>query len=643
MVTNTWEAVWARVRAGKHVIITGAARLPPAPSDLLVISVSCEAFGASNSVLQVVLRKLEQLLGEALLPSESRRESFEVGLRHRFLGDMPGQPMDALFVEASNRLAERTGGRAVLAFESIDAADEATVATLAQIVKRPAWLRLPLILTVHGQPQGLVAELIYLLCHDDGHAALTEINDETTHEVQAPFEWTTLPPDVLRVLRAGSVLGTAFEADLIARLLDEPVGMVLDKLQWAADAGAPLADRGAGRFTLPAASITALQSRMLPSLLTFWHTRLSDILREGRSVAEAAEFGPRAEAVSGREPPLPNYAELFQPAQPSTSPVPPTVIAQEDVPPVPVPDAQQPFSPRQRPDRATPATQPSTDQSRAAAHLRAAGQVEAAIEQYLAAVREVAVRGDAQRAYGLAEQALQLFDELPPSNRRALLRVQLLIEKGRLQWHGALLGASFTLQEALASLETARLSLPDDAVPEVVAQLATVTAGICYDLGDLDALQRGLEVLTESSRRLLDMGESLLATCLLNDQAAVYVRLGDPVRASHLLSKSHELFDGLLRRNPHDLMALEELAETNHLLAACLCMCTFAPDASPRRMLVVSNMRVGRNVSINASGHVSNWRVSGKRWDVWKCSVGNCRWRRSALPQHSRCNGRWVM
>jgi tetratricopeptide (TPR) repeat protein len=308
-----------------------------------------------------------------------------------------------------------------------------------------------------------------------------------------------------------------------------------------------------------------------------------------------------------------------------------------------VPDAQQPFSPRQRPDRATPATQPSTDQSRAAAHLRAAGQVEAAIEQYLAAVREVAVRGDAQRAYGLAEQALQLFDELPPSNRRALLRVQLLIEKGRLQWHGALLGASFTLQEALASLETARLSLPDDAVPEVVAQLATVTAGICYDLGDLDALQRGLEVLTESSRRLLDMGESLLATCLLNDQAAVYVRLGDPVRASHLLSKSHELFDGLLRRNPHDLMALEELAETNHLLAACLCMCTFAPDASPRRMLVVSNMRVGRNVSINASGHVSNWRVSGKRWDVWKCSVGNCRWRRSALPQHSRCNGRWVM
>jgi hypothetical protein len=40
---------------------------------------------------------------------------------------------------------------------------------------------------------------------------------------------------------------------------------------------------------------------------------------------------------------------------------------------------------------------------------------------------------------------------------------------------------------------------------------------------------------------LLNAGASLLATRLLNEQAAVYVRLGDPVRASHLLTKSREL------------------------------------------------------------------------------------------------------
>jgi tetratricopeptide (TPR) repeat protein len=187
----------------------------------------------------------------------------------------------------------------------------------------------------------------------------------------------------------------------------------------------------------------------------------------------------------------------------------------------------------------------------------------------------------------LTEQALQLLDTLPPSNRRALLRAQLLLERGRLQWHGALLGAPFTLQEALASLEAAQASLPHDAPPEVVGQLAAVLAGICYDLGDLPALQRALEVLTEQSRRLMHSGESLLATRLLNDQAAVYVRLGDPVRASHLLAQSRQLFEHRLHTTPNDVMAAEELAETNHLLA---------------RLLFHAQMRPGREAEAYAIG-----------------------------------------
>jgi hypothetical protein len=68
-----------------------------------------------------------------------------------------------------------------------------------------------------------------------------------------------------------------------------------------------------------------------------------------------------------------------------------------------------------------------------------------------------------------------------------------------LQWHGSLLGAAFTLQEALASLETAKAALPDDVPPEVVEQLAAVTAGVCYNVGDQDALQRALVELQENS------------------------------------------------------------------------------------------------------------------------------------------------
>jgi tetratricopeptide (TPR) repeat protein len=599
---NTWEAVWRRVRGGKHVIVTGAGTLPAIPSDLQVLCVNCQTLSAGGSVLDAVLQKLEQLLGETLVPAEAVQPSPGAGLRQRFAGDMPGQSLDALFVEACNRLTQQPGGHTVMAFESIDAADEITVTTLAQILRYPGWLQLPLLLTVRSVPQGLVAELIYLLCRDDGNEALIDLPPETTpEEVPAAFDWTALPADVLRVLRAGSVLGATFEAELVARLLAVPLGTVLETLQWAADAGVPLADRGEGRFSLPAEGMQALQSRILPSLLTHWHARLGDILRRGRPTAAATELtqpvarGLQREPVttphtgrpvqaeasferSARDatvdrlaaPPLTDYAELFEPAKGTGAPeaTPPLSVAPEEMAHGRTAESDiPPASPRQTAGQPLPPTKAPGDQPRAAAHLQAAGQTDAAIEQYLVAIQEAAARGDARRAFRLAEQALTLFETLPPSKRRALLQAQLLLEKGRLQWHGALLGASFTLQEALTSLQTAKSSLPGDAPPEVVGQLAAVIAGVCYDLGDMAALQGALETLTESSRRLLNSGESLVATRLLNDQAAVYMRLGDPVRASHLLSKSREVFERLLRQNPHDPTALNELAETNHLLA----------------------------------------------------------------------------
>jgi tetratricopeptide (TPR) repeat protein len=522
MAPECWEAVWERGRAGRHTIVIGPDTLPPAPSDLQVLRVRCDTPGSSGGVLDAARRRVAQLLGEEVLAPEPGRAPFEPGLRQRFWGDMPGPSLDALLVEACNRLADRSEECAVLAFEAIDAADEATVATLSQILQRSGWLRLPLLLTVRGTPQGRVAELVYLLYHEEGEAAVITITGEgSPGEVAAPVDWTTLPADVLRVLRAGAVLGTTFEAELVARLLEEPVGMVLEQLQGAADAGVPLADRGEGQFTMPPETIATLQNSTLPSLLTFWHARLGEILSGGQPADSAG---------------LPSG--------------------------VPRPAARG-----QRAAQAEEASGLSGDRPRAAAHLQAAGRSEAAVEHYLAAVREAAARGDTRRAYGLAEQALTLLDSLPTAPQRGLLRAQLWLEKGRLQWHGALVGAAFTLQEALASLEAAKASLPHDAPPQVVEQLAAVTAGVCYDVGDRQALQRALDELRESSHRLISAGEILLAAHLLNDQAAIYMRLGDPVRATYLLSQSHERFESHLRHQPHDGMAVEALAETEHLLA----------------------------------------------------------------------------
>ena len=152
-----------------------------------------------------------------------------------------------------------------------------------------------------------------------------------------------------------------------------------------------------------------------------------------------------------------------------------------------------------------------------------------------------------------------------------MLRTQLLLEKGRLQWHGALLGTAFTLQEALASLEAAKASLPDDAPLEVVEQLAAVTAGVCYDIGDEAALQRALGELQASSHRLVTAGAIVLAARLLNDQAAVYMRGGDLVRATYLLSQAHERFESHLRQHPHDAMASRSWQEPNTCWPGCPC------------------------------------------------------------------------
>jgi tetratricopeptide (TPR) repeat protein len=552
-IQGRWEAVWERSRAGRHTIVVGPHTLPPAPPDLQVLRVQCDVYGISGGALDAARRAVADCLGEELQAPEPGRAAYEPGLRQRLWGDTPAPSLDALLVEACNRLATQSAGRAVLAFEAIDAADAATVETIAQILQRPGWLHLPLLFTMRGVPQGRVAELVYLLHRDDGEAAVMAIEDEATPEQEAAsVDWTMLPADVLRVLRASAVLGTSFEAELVAQLLEEPLSLVLEKLQEATDAGVPLVDRGAGRLTWPGSIVAALQQSTLPSLLKFWHARLGEILSGGKAPdrARRPSAAPRTVArgqsaaeveqafdLAERHPEA-DRARLFEPPRQS-------VLPTQTAPPSPLPG----------------------DHSRAATHWQAAGQTAAAVAHYLAAVREAAARGDARRAYGLAEQALTLLDQLPAAPTHGLLRAQLLLEKGRLQWHGSLLGSAFTLQEALASLEAAKASLPDDVPLEVVEQLAAVTAGVCYDVGDQGALQRALAELQESSQRLVQAGAMLPAARLLNDQAAVYMRLSDPVRATYLLSQAHERFENHLRQHPEDAMALAELAQTKHLLA----------------------------------------------------------------------------
>ncbi|MGE3537020.1 MAG: tetratricopeptide repeat protein [Candidatus Tectimicrobiota bacterium] len=568
MATEQWTRVWERVRAGKHAVVLGTASVPPAPSDLTVLRVQCAALGPGASPLEHIRRQMAQRLGEAMPAAVSDRMPLEAGLRHRFLGETPGPAFDVPFVEACQRLATAAQRRVVLVFEAIDQADETTVLTLSQLLQRPGMLPLPLLLTIHSTPQGRIAELIYLICRDEGAVAMSTIHDTAPTAAEATaYDWSTLPPAVLRVLRAGAVMGATFDILVLARLLEESPGWVLEQLQWAVDAGVPLVDQGQGQVNLPAELARELQESMLPSLAAFWHTRLGELLSSVPPQETAAHTAPpRTPASSAPEPalqaaqPATNYADLFAAPEPEPHTPAASTAAPEQT-------AAPSTDPRQMTDFPVPPSAPTGDPLRAAAHLQAAGRLDEAVGQYLTAIREAAARGDTRRAYSLVEQTLPLLDTLPNSPSRLLLRAQLWLERGRLQWHGALLGTPFTLHDALRSLETAATFLPREVPPELTAQLAAVTAGVCYDLGDQTALRRAIQVLTAGSHQTLKAGQPLLAARLLNDQAAVYIRLGDPVRATQLLAQSREIFTQHLHELPDDPVALEELAESDHLLA----------------------------------------------------------------------------
>lgn len=200
---------------------------------------------------------------------------------------------------------------------------------------------------------------------------------------------------------------------------------------------------------------------------------------------------------------------------------------------------------------------------RAAQHLALAGEAEAAIPRFLAAAREAISDGAISTAEAYIERAMALLSVLPDIPARRALRARAHAERARVHWEGA--GPEgFSLAVARDEAEAALAALDGLAEPRLTAEIQTLIAGICYDIGDGPSLERALAMLVAATKGLLAAGEAREAARLLNDQAAVWVRLGDPVRANHLLQESRRVFAGISAPTDQDRL---ELAETDHLLA----------------------------------------------------------------------------
>jgi tetratricopeptide (TPR) repeat protein len=270
----------------------------------------------------------------------------------------------------------------------------------------------------------------------------------------------------------------------------------------------------------------------------------------------AAARAPAADApppADGRE-----RAAAFDPGPVPTDPAPrdPAAEARNAGPGATAPERS--FGPRVVRRAASPVRR--TSPTRAAEHLVASGEPALGAEQMLLGARRAAEQGAHRQAEALARRALGLLESLPPAPVVRSLKVRALLEIGRIRLEGFAPSEAFQLdgaEEVLALAKGAATSVAER------CEAARLLAAVFYEKGDLPSLERALDELTQASRALSEQGDAIGAASLLNDQAAVYLRMGDPVRAMALAERSRAAFEGRAD-SPH---ARRELAETDLLIA----------------------------------------------------------------------------
>lgn len=538
------EALHHRIFQGKSTAVLGASFVAlPFKLGATVVRISCDVPRETFGPLLALVQRIHFLMGDSdPLLANAKQQVFELG--RRVLGDAAGAKSTlGQVVHEANRLAK---GPACIVFDAVDAADDATLEALLQILDRPGWLKVPLVLGFKSaEPSGLSNELLQAVTKAEG--------EEGTLHAPAPpppasFSPSLLPPETRFVLRAASVVGPAFELSLLCELVGQEPMDVLRHLQIARDLGLPLEDRGDGTFALDSGQAHMLRAGLLPTLRAVLHRRAAELLSPSRE----------------EDAPLPEEPALFDTARVEKktegAAAEPSAAVES-----PAPDPQPP-APTRAPEVKAPAAKPSqTDNpARASEHLFESGDFALAAERALLAAMKAAGLGAHAQAEAFARRALEAAIGLPDSEAGRRLRTRALIQLGRLRLEGYAPTATFDLSSALQPLEAAKRSLSNEDAPDQHVELAQLLAAVHCERGDAESLDKALAELAETSRALLDRGHALEAARLLNDQAAVYMKMGDPVRAFSLLDQSREVFE---KRGQRDAITAREVAETDHLIA----------------------------------------------------------------------------
>jgi tetratricopeptide (TPR) repeat protein len=212
------------------------------------------------------------------------------------------------------------------------------------------------------------------------------------------------------------------------------------------------------------------------------------------------------------------------------------------------------------------------DDASAARRAEAAGLPEIAARRYLAAAASALGSGQYAAALDGAERALTSIEGMTVPDA-PWLAASAWLTIGQCRWltGGADAGS---LDGALEALERAREHAASGRYPELQAAIASMIANVCYDIGTPVALERALVEITLGSELWLDAGRPIDAARLLNDEAAIWVKRGNPVRANQLLLRSRDVFQAIAHDDP---VARLELLETEHLLARSMLQSSAQP------------------------------------------------------------------
>ncbi|MFO0629909.1 MAG: hypothetical protein U0325_30355 [Polyangiales bacterium] len=562
----------------RHALVR--ARLPAElslPPGVVGLRARCDGDRRPLGPLRDVALKALRLLGD---------DRGAEALRARLAGDRRRgvEPVVGALLHALNSLAAQARGPAVLVLDEVGAADDATLDVLTRVVSTPGVLRTSLLLAFGGDPTLPACRALAAAALEHGAVDVTAPFERSSSMVPSDEgAWRAalreLSPEVLLTLRAAAMSGEAFDVDDIVALRELSPLRALEHLQLAREAGFPLDDTGDATLRLPAGVAETLRAGVLPSLARRWHLTL---------------------AARNARPATPTPVPTVAPPPRAPAPPPPTIAADDNDPavraaaPRPRGEGPAPRAPRvpevvpeavfvadaprarvERPAARSPSVplpsnvRSSLDGERAAAHLAAAGDLDGAARQLTSVLQEAAALGFPARALEHGRNALALLDGLPDSAARRALRAELLLMLGTVQWRASGPGEDFSLQAAMKTLRDARAALPSQGAADLRARIAGALAGVCGEVGDIKALDEALDELTEATRALRAEGASVEAARLLNDQAEVHLRLGDPVKAAWLLRQSREVFaervDALSDDDPRRAPLLHELAETDHL------------------------------------------------------------------------------